>query len=425
MEQKTKSLETAKRNGDEMLKYSTSTLPCKPHCIRQQEELQVQHDSSAQVQIPVNNYETSHEVTETKDDTDLTSYRPNVLTTSKAAFTLAEVLITLAIIGVVAVLTIPALIQNHNEKVWSTAKDLWEKKLTETVRRMNIDGVMTGHKSTEDFMNTFKNYMKVIKTCDNSEINKCYSTNIVQTGSDSETIEVETSELKTAENLGNDWETNTMSFVVADGTTVIMAYNPNCPYADPIEDQGSQVSCMAYMVDVNGKKGPNKVTKDIKLIGQISLSNCDNPIGDMCFSTDFNPTPIDTTLDENKQYDENYAVTNNYWAGAKKACADMGMSLPTRTQLAQLVSNLYVDSNGNTVTIGISEHKWGLKIKDEYKSNPPLTLGGSYWSSEDGAGRYHAFYRGFDSTSTASGGANGDGSGIKDEGYYRAICISN
>ena len=406
MEQKTKSLETAKRNGDEMLK-------------------QVQHDSSAQVQIPVNNYETSHEVTETKDDTDLTSYRPNVLTTSKAAFTLAEVLITLAIIGVVAVLTIPALIQNHNEKVWSTAKDLWEKKLTETVRRMNIDGVMTGHKSTEDFMNTFKNYMKVIKTCDNSEINKCYSTNIVQTGSDSETIEVETSELKTAENLGNDWETNTMSFVVADGTTVIMAYNPNCPYADPIEDQGSQVSCMAYMVDVNGKKGPNKVTKDIKLIGQISLSNCDNPIGDMCFSTDFNPTPIDTTLDENKQYDENYAVTNNYWAGAKKACADMGMSLPTRTQLAQLVSNLYVDSNGNTVTIGISEHKRGLKIKDEYKSNPPLTLGGSYWSSEDGAGRYHAFYRGFDSTSTASGGANGDGSGIKDEGYYRAICISN
>ena len=130
-------------------------------------------------------------------------------------------------------------------------------------------------------------------------------------------------------------------------------------------------------------------------------------------------------LDENKQYDENYAVTNNYWAGAKKACADMGMSLPTRTQLAQLVSNLYVDSNGNTVTIGISEYKWGLKIKDEYKSNPPLTLGGSYWSSEDGGGLYHAFYRAFDSTSTASGGASGDGSGIKDEGYYRAICISN
>lgn len=33
------------------------------------------------------------------------------------AFTLAEVLITLGIIGVVAALTLPSLIQNHKEKV--------------------------------------------------------------------------------------------------------------------------------------------------------------------------------------------------------------------------------------------------------------------------------------------------------------------
>ena len=78
MKQKTNSklVETVKRDGNEMLKYSTSTLPCKPHCIRQQEELQVQHDISAQAQIHVNNNETSHEVVEPKDDTDLTSYRP-------------------------------------------------------------------------------------------------------------------------------------------------------------------------------------------------------------------------------------------------------------------------------------------------------------------------------------------------------------
>lgn len=47
----------------------------------------------------------------------LTSYRPNVLTTSKrVAFTLAEVLITLGIIGVVAALTMPSLIENHQKK---------------------------------------------------------------------------------------------------------------------------------------------------------------------------------------------------------------------------------------------------------------------------------------------------------------------
>ena len=344
----------------------------------------------------------------------------------KKAFTLAEILITLAVIGIVAALTLPGLIQNHNEKAWSTAKDLWEKKLTETVRRMNTDGVMTGHESTEDFMNTFKNYMKVIKTCDNNDINKCYSPKIVQTGSDSEPIEVQTSDLKTAENLGNsEWGTNTMSFVIADGTTVIMAYQPECPYADPIEDTGSQVSCMAYMVDVNGKKGPNRVGKDIELSSGVAFSTCDNPIGDMCWSTEFAAnTPIDT-CDGASEYDKNYTSSvssnckTNYWAGAIKACKDKGMELPTRAQLAQLASNLYVDSNGNAVTIGAMEDKSNLKVKDEYTQNPPIKYNDySYWSSEESYVDY-AYGRHFSTT----------GSGWFDDAKYRsynhAICVSN
>ena len=66
----------------------------------------------------------------------------------RTAFTLAEVLITLSVIGIVAALTIPSMIDNHNNKAWSTAKDLWDKKLVEATRQMNIDGVMTGVAST-------------------------------------------------------------------------------------------------------------------------------------------------------------------------------------------------------------------------------------------------------------------------------------
>ena len=39
---------------------------------------------------------------------------------NKLAFTLAEILITLGIIGVVAALTIPALIVKHQKKVFAT-----------------------------------------------------------------------------------------------------------------------------------------------------------------------------------------------------------------------------------------------------------------------------------------------------------------
>ena len=365
----------------------------------------------------------------------LTSYRHNVLTSStKAAFTLAEVLITLAVIGIVAALTLPGLIQNHNEKAWSTAKDLWEKKLTETVRRMNVDGVMTGHNSTEDFMNTFKNYMKVIKTCDNSDINKCYSPKVVTTGKDDAPLDIETETIKSASDMSLDWGQgseegvpNTMSFVVADGTTVIMAYNPDCPYADPIEDTGSQVSCMAYMVDVNGKKGPNRVGKDIQLSSGVAFSTCDNPIGDMCFSTDFAAnTPIDT-CDGTSEYDKNYTsivgsgFSTNYWEGAIKACKDKGMELPTRAQLAQLASNLYVDSNGNEVTIGANEDKSNLKVKEAYQDNPPLTLGYGYWSSEENSASLaygRAFY-----TSLTYG--NDNNWSYKRNSTNRAICLGS
>ena len=356
--------------------------------------------------------------------------RPACTTTqvaAKAAFTLAEVLITLAVIGIVAALTLPGLIQNHNEKAWSTAKDLWEKKLTETVRRMNTDGVMTGYRSTEDFMDTFKQYMKVIKTCDHTDINKCYSPKVVTTGSNEEPMEVETDSLTSASSMGlKDWQTNTntMSFVVADGATVIMAYQPECPYADPIEDTGSQVSCMGYMVDVNGKKGPNRVGKDIQLSSGVAFSTCDNPIGDMCWSTDFAANTAIHTCG-NTTYDPNGSANsfcaNNYWAGAIKSCKDKGMELPTRAQLAQLASNLYVDSNGNEVTIGATENKSNLKVKDEYKDNPPITLGYYYWSSEE-YGASGAYYRGFSTTGT-------DGSdnrwNYKNNSYGRAVCISN
>ena len=346
----------------------------------------------------------------------------------KKAFTLAEILITLAVIGIVAALTLPGLIQNHNQTAWTRAQELWEKKLTETVRRMNTDGVMTGHKTTEDFMDTFKKYMKVIKTCDNGDINKCYSPKVVTTGNEKEPLEVETNGLKTARDMGlKEWQTNTntMSFVVADGTTVIMAYQPECPYADPIEDTGSQVSCMAYMVDVNGKKGPNRVGKDIELSSGVAFSTCDNPIGDMCWSTEFQANRAINTCEgseyEDMEQDHESNCSTNYWAGAKLSCQEKGMELPTRAQLAQLASELYVNaSDGSAVTIGANESGYDLKVKDKYKANPPLTLGYYYWSSEEGEGYVVGAYTRTLFTTSSYLSRSG-----KNYSANLAICVSN
>jgi len=337
------------------------------------------------------------------------------------AFTLAEVLITLAVIGVVAALTIPSLIENHNAKAWATAKDLWQKKLVEVTRLMNIDGVMTGYSTTEDYFDTFKKYVKVIKTCDNSDINTCYSPKVVSTGKDGE-IEVETSGLKTANDLGlKDFGTRTMSFVIADGTMVIMAYNPKCPEVDPFSaaGQSGQVGCMGMMIDVNGKKGPNRVGKDIQLSEGVAFSTCDNPIGDYCWSTDFQANrALDTAEGSpDQKYDTVYAHSTNYWAGAKKSCEEKGMRLPTMAELANLASTIYGKKIEPYKAYGASFDGTALSIRPDYQNALQF---GDYWSSEQSPDNTDSAYkRDFLMMNSNFYWAS------KSSSYGRAVCIKN
>ena len=67
----------------------------------------------------------------------ITQSLSHLITSKAAAFTLAEVLITLAVIGIVAVLTIPNLMQNNNQKAWDTAADVFNKRLEVAARVMN------------------------------------------------------------------------------------------------------------------------------------------------------------------------------------------------------------------------------------------------------------------------------------------------
>ncbi|MBR1424687.1 type II secretion system protein, partial [bacterium] len=60
----------------------------------------------------------------------------------KAAFTLAEVLITLAVIGVVAAMTLPTLIAKINEKADSNQKAVIEAKLIQGLNMLDLNGCM-------------------------------------------------------------------------------------------------------------------------------------------------------------------------------------------------------------------------------------------------------------------------------------------
>jgi prepilin-type N-terminal cleavage/methylation domain-containing protein len=90
------------------------------------------------------------------DETNLFTLSPNHLFTSKnkkAAFTLAEVLITLGIIGVVAAITLPTLIQNHQKKTYVEGLKSGISILSQGFRKMLADEGVDDLANTEMWKN--------------------------------------------------------------------------------------------------------------------------------------------------------------------------------------------------------------------------------------------------------------------------------
>ena len=97
------------------------------------------------------------------------------------AFTLAEVLITLAIIGVIAAISVPSLIQKTNSAELKTAykkafavanqaldQALYDGKIKEQPAKHDTTG------ASLDNFNAFKSYFKVVKECYNNNNNECW-----------------------------------------------------------------------------------------------------------------------------------------------------------------------------------------------------------------------------------------------------------
>lgn len=147
----------------------------------------------------------------------------------KKGFTLAEVLITLAIIGVVAALTIPSVIVKTQQQEFRTAAKKAHSVLSQAVQLTEVKDGYT-FKDYEDFMDALINNMNVVKVA--------YSSYAPVPG-----VAVAASA----------W--NPPIFYTADG----MAYK-----IDYIDEWGA-----SFLVDVNGDKGPSNLDA-----GNLSEASC-------------------------------------------------------------------------------------------------------------------------------------------------------
>lgn len=93
----------------------------------------------------------------------LAAWLPSRLAAKRVAFTLAEVLITLGIIGIVAALTLPSLVANYKEKQLTTA---WKKAYSDVANAALLMSQNNEDLSTEQKVGeAFAKYLKVDKVC--------------------------------------------------------------------------------------------------------------------------------------------------------------------------------------------------------------------------------------------------------------------
>ncbi len=328
----------------------------------------------------------------------------------KSAFTLAEVLITLAIIGIVAALTIPTLVQNFQQDAWDTASEVFQRKLEESLKVMNVQGTLAGYTTTEAFVDELSKHIKITRICENDDITTCFADKVTW-GTENE--EVEMADVKRASHFGQDsWGTNTVGVQFANGVNGVIAYNPECRQ-DPYSNQITGTSCLAILYDVDGFKNPNTQNKDLRSINVSSLggSSCAFEVGGICFGTLFQPTALtaaDCNANKGKYGIQTCRTTDDdFWGGAMKACAEQGKRLPNDSELTTLANDLY----GETIGGGDGELIDGLTMNEEKAKSYGITLtpigdpygnGFALWSGQEKDAR-RAHVRVFSSVDTTWG----------------------
>ena len=220
----------------------------------------------------------------------------------RIAFTMAEILLSLTIIGVVAAITLPSLTGNINERTWNTQRKALYARFSQAIALMpalNGYGTLqemtdstTGSTSIEDTAaETFvtsglSKVLKINNICDSEHLEDCgMSEKITTINADNIDFPRTIADLNPVNTSVNESHINSDSgnlvvryysainakaaaFETANGESIAVYYNPNC--LPSMGESGvvyaASKICANFLYDLNGAKGPNTVGKDIGMM---------------------------------------------------------------------------------------------------------------------------------------------------------------
>ena len=314
----------------------------------------------------------------------------NIFTCKRPAFTLAETLITLGVIGVVAAVTLPTLLTNVQDRVRQEQVRTVKYKFTKATEKMNSLGKIGEYPTTMDFVNELKKHMTIAKVCDSSKLNECWPSQTITAYSGNsttpQTVNVSTitngTELKALANTTA--ETATVGIITGDGVPMILVYNTNCSGFDETKqytwsvENGKPVTnattnCVSAIFDINGAKGPNKIGTDVRTL---------NSIFGAANLTGYAPADMEICKNMKKKYGFQYCdrdAQNNqdYWVGAIYACDKLGLHLPSMQTLANIANAKFGFNIITPFTVYIGNNPPGGETCMEYYT----TTGGGWYDA--------------------------------------------
>lgn len=181
----------------------------------------------------------------------------NLEKTSKNAFTLAEVLITLGIIGVVAAMTMPTLINNTNGEQYRAGFKKTLSALNQAVK-MNValndydfatSSDISNSANAQSVRNIFYKNMKVVKTVNGTTSNHMKYTTEIENGYIGDNLYGSYETIYFNDGSSFTFYPTTFKNCIDSNTTFAADYTVNVP---------DGTKCVGY-IDANGAKGPNKV----------------------------------------------------------------------------------------------------------------------------------------------------------------------
>ncbi len=197
---------------------------------------------------------------------------------------MAEILLSLTIIGVVAAITLPSLTGNINERTWNTQRKALYARISQAIALMPaLNGYGTLDDTTDTAAETFvtaglSKVLKINNICDNEHLGDCGMvssyTNLAASGKSlPQTLFQLNScfESAPASTVGESWEgldTKAAAFETQNGESIALYYNPNCVgnMQEKVSHWTQPKMCANFIYDLNGNKGPNTVGKDIGFI---------------------------------------------------------------------------------------------------------------------------------------------------------------